>query len=129
MSDLETLTIELQGIPDSPNQTRREHWAERGKNAAQWRLDAKLLGLDAANRAKWQTPDHATVEVVALFKDHKRHDPDNLIGAIKPIMDGIVDAGILPDDSFNVIRRLSVTQEIGTHVGVRVVVTALGENH
>ena len=122
-----TLTIELSGLPDSPNATRREHWATKGKNAAQWRRDAAILALDAANKAKWLTPDTCTIGVVGLFKDHKRHDPDNLLAAIKPCLDGIVDAGVIADDSFSVIRRLTVSCEVGTRVGIRVVVTALPE--
>lgn len=32
--------------------------------------------------------------------DRRPRDPDNLSGASKPIIDGLVDGGLLPDDSF-----------------------------
>ena len=40
----------------------------------------------------------ATVRIVYYFPDHRRRDPDNYSG--KMILDGLVRAGILADDSF-----------------------------
>ena len=43
----------------------------------------------------------AKVTLHYYFKDKRRHDPDNYSG--KFILDGLVNAGILVDDSFQVI--------------------------
>ena len=33
------------------------------------------------------------------MKDHRRRDADNLIATLKPFADGLVDAGLTPDDT------------------------------
>ena len=50
--------------------------------------------------------DKAEVEIIYYFKDKRRHDPDNYSG--KFIMDGLVQEGILADDSFAVIENLKL---------------------
>ncbi len=44
----------------------------------------------------------AVVKITYYFKTRIRHDPDNYSG--KFILDGLVKAGIIEDDSFNNIR-------------------------
>lgn len=44
----------------------------------------------------------ARVEISYYFPTGHRHDPDNYAG--KMILDGLVEAGILEDDSFNHIE-------------------------
>ena len=46
----------------------------------------------------------ATVKLTYYFKTHIRHDPDNYSG--KFILDGLVKAGVIADDSFNNITLL-----------------------
>lgn len=46
--------------------------------------------------------DKATVRLTYYFRTRTRRDPDNYSG--KFILDGLVKAGILKDDSFGVIR-------------------------
>ena len=52
----------------------------------------------------------AVVSITYYFKDSRRRDPDNYSG--KFILDGLVRAGILQDDSFsNVVLQLSGEQD------------------
>ena len=117
----------VDGIPPSPNELRRAHWSLRADQAEQWRTAAKLLALDKINREGWTMPEHAAIELVAVCATDLRRDPDNFVAACKPIIDGLVDAGVLPDDSFAVLGSLSVRQERdrSRRSGVRVTVTAL----
>jgi Holliday junction resolvase RusA-like endonuclease len=41
--------------------------------------------------------------VTFVVPDKRRRDLDNLVSSVKPQMDGIVDAGILRDDSLEVL--------------------------
>lgn len=50
--------------------------------------------------------DQARVTIRAGFKGKSRHDPDNLF--VKPILDGMVKAGIFPDDNGGVIKALTL---------------------
>lgn len=48
---------------------------------------ARIPALDAIHvRLHWQPPDN------------RRRDPDNLVATLKPCIDGLVTAGIVPDD-------------------------------
>ena len=51
----------------------------------------------------------ATVHVTLHWGGNRRRDPDNTTGLLKGVMDGLVSAGVLADDSFDVVQRLSVS--------------------
>lgn len=53
----------------------------------------------------------ATVNIKYYFTDNRRRDPDNYSG--KMILDGLVRAGIIADDSFFVID-LQLSAEFGS---------------
>lgn len=46
----------------------------------------------------------ATVRITYFFPDRRRRDPDNYAG--KMILDGLTDAGVIRDDSFDCIQLL-----------------------
>lgn len=72
----------------------REHWARRAENAHAWRSAACLLARQAP------ALDRITVTLDYWPKDRRRRDRDNLVsGVLKHVLDGIVDAGVVPDDA------------------------------
>jgi Endodeoxyribonuclease RusA. len=88
-------------IPDaclSPNW--RGHWAVRAKATKQLRKTAAILALSEialiAGPPCWKK---ATAQVTYHFRDKRRRDKDNFQARLKAAFDGIVDAGILADDS------------------------------
>ena len=42
--------------------------------------------------------ERARLVVEIAFPDRRRRDPHNYMATVKPIVDGLVDAGVLPDD-------------------------------
>lgn len=48
------------------------------------------------------------VDFIFHFKTKARHDPDNYAATIKMIMDGLVDCGVLHDDNFDYVRKISI---------------------
>jgi Holliday junction resolvase RusA-like endonuclease len=50
------------------------------------------------------------VDITAYFKDWRRRDLDNLF--IKPILDGIVDSGLIRDDNGDVIDSLTLRAKV-----------------
>lgn len=83
----------------SANQKLHHHVA--GRVRAYWRT----LARDAAHAAygyadegeAWHT--RARVTVTVRFPDRRRHDTPNLYSYVfKPIVDGLIDARVLPDD-------------------------------
>lgn len=83
----------------SPN-ARVSRW-ERMKAARGYREAARVQALDVRNRRSTAYPLTPPVRVVVTFglPDRRRRDWDNLIAALKPAFDGLVDARLLADDS------------------------------
>lgn len=88
-------------IPPSNNRFigRNERW----KYQEVKRYWEKLIAIKC--RPKPNKPiEKATVTLTYYFPDCKRRDPDNYSG--KMVLDGLVKAGIIKDDSFNNINLI-----------------------
>lgn len=87
-------TLELPDAPYiTPNQ--RGHWTARARLNRGWRHAAHMLARSEG------IPPLPRIHVALTMqpKDRRRRDPDNLVpGVLKPCIDGLVDAGIVPDD-------------------------------
>lgn len=72
---------------------QRLHYKQRGERTAYWRTRAATLVV----------PRFATARIVLTFAwpDKRRRDVANLYPTAKAIVDGLVDAGLLPDDNDN----------------------------
>lgn len=95
-----------------PNNLRRLHWAVRNEAEDASRLEAKI----AAVKLKVKPPiELCEVEEVFTIPTRRRMDIDGIVGAAKPWLDGIVDAGIIPDDDWKHVRKLygSIVYEKG----------------
>lgn len=99
-----TLNVERQG------QTSRWKLAELVRA---WRMDFQLLALEA------RTPPLDAVTVTARPElKNRRSMPDTgaCIGAVKAGIDGLVDAGVIPHDGPDVVRRLTFEAPVVTGV-------------
>lgn len=91
---------------------------KRARIVAAWRA----AGRDHAQRAG--TPALTRVRVIAevCFHDRRKRDPGNFYDTAKAIMDGFVDAGVLPDDSAAYVigpdMRLGPVLALGGHIGL-----------
>ena len=93
-----TYTYTIFAIPPSNNQFigRNVRWQYQSEKK-RW---AELIAVFC--RPKPPKPiECARVTISYTFKDGRRRDPDNYSG--KMILDGLVNAGILADDSFDCI--------------------------
>lgn len=70
----------------------RQHWAAKARITSSVRRSTAWLckPLGAANQIQ--------VTLTYVPKDSRRRDADNLVATLKPICDGIVDAGVVTDD-------------------------------
>lgn len=72
----------------------RQHWRVRAGFTSTWRertaWRAKQLHIRAMQRAE--------IEALLIFPVRRRRDPHNFMPTIKAAIDGLVDAGVLPDD-------------------------------
>ena len=117
------LTVEFK--PDgrlSKNGLRRAHWRQSRPLIKQAREDAYVLGL-IEKPADWITPDQCTVEVRQYYCG-KAFDWDGLATLCGPIIDGLVDAGVMPvdDDPAHVVRYTMSAERVRTREEGRVAV-------
>ena len=89
-----TLWLPYATPPLTANQ--RLHWAAKARTTADVRRTAMLL----ARAAKLpQGVEHVTIELHYTPRDRRRRDADNLVPTLKAACDGLVDAGLVPDDT------------------------------
>ena len=73
----------------------RQVWAVKAKAVKAWRGAA--WGL--ARNQRIPPCRRITVELLYVPRDDRARDPLNLVASLKACEDGLVDAGIIPDDS------------------------------
>lgn len=101
------LLIRIDGRP--PTLNSRRDWHVVARDNAQWKRDATLVGVNAVNGTRWRAPDRVALTVTFLLPDTShRRDWDNLVGSIKPLLDGLVDAGVMRDDSLASIATMDL---------------------
>lgn len=96
------IKIVIPEIPPSDNRFKgRENVWEYREQKKAWKEMVALLC-----RKHKATLDRAEVRITYYFPTRHRRDPDNYSG--KFILDGIVEAGIIKDDSFDCIKLVLV---------------------
>lgn len=84
------------------NLNGREHWRVKAKAVKQIRETTAAL----VRQAKVPTLNNISVELHYVPRDKRRRDPLNLVATLKPIEDGIVDAGVVPDDTPKYVKSI-----------------------
>lgn len=96
-----TLDLGYESVPLSMNS--RMHWGKSSRITKQIRTTAWLL----AKQAKIPTHcDHITVGLHYRPKERRRRDADNLSPVLKAACDGLVDAGLVTDDTPDLMTKL-----------------------
>jgi crossover junction endodeoxyribonuclease RusA len=76
----------------------RMHWRPKAVLTAAWVEASALAARSWRARRVWdQAP--ATVAITLPVRTSARRDPHNYFATVKPIIDGLVDAGLWPDDT------------------------------
>ncbi len=96
MTDTYTLRLPYATPPLSLN--GRMHWATKARITAEIRT---FVALSCRGIFQVVTADARMIHVELIYtpRDSRRRDRDNLVATLKPCIDGLVDAGIVPDDS------------------------------
>ena len=77
------------------NMNDRMHWAKKAKITKSIRQEVYIR----AKAARLRPCKHLTVRFFYRPRDKRRRDPANCISSQKPIVDGLVQAGLVPDDT------------------------------
>ena len=81
------------------NANYRLHWAAKAKRSKTIRWQAFSKASAALIHDPSGVVDRGHVTVWVAYPDRRRRDVHNLYPTIKAAIDGMVDAGVLPDDS------------------------------
>lgn len=97
------IEIKLEGLPMLPNKLRTMHWARRARECATWRRAAAYM-------AKKTLPEsfkpYEQCVIFLIRASTSECDMDNGIASFKPLIDGLVDAGVMVDDGPTVVTQI-----------------------
>lgn len=103
-----SVTIRIDGRPPTPN--ARRHWRVTALDNETWKGAARVVAL-ASLPPGWTPLERCVADVTFVFPTKGRRDWDNAIASTKPCWDGLVAAGVLVDDSMQVIELLTWSWE------------------
>ena len=123
----ESVTLDLPWPPAdlNPNRARSLHWSAHHRAAAQYRRDCFLIAYDQMalfrpwGRSFFPLTPPITATVTFQMPNRRRRDLDNLLAAMKPAWDGLVDAGLLADDNADQLTITLKPPQYGGPAGVR----------
>ena len=99
------LKIELNELPQSLNKKLRKHWSKNHKENSLW----DTLIYQKVFRQLPPTPlKRAKLRIVKHF--WRTMDFDGFVGSLKPVVDALVTAGVIEDDSWKVLQAWEVDQ-------------------
>jgi len=117
------ITIDLGPAPTPPlslNRERTMHWAKVRRQLQPWHDNtATLCRSRRVRRAIGGQP--ATITVVLPVRGNLRRDPHNYLPTVKAVIDGMVAAGIWPDDTPEWVTVNEPILEVGG-TSVRIIV-------
>lgn len=104
-------TIELP-VTDKPlTLNDRLHWAAKARRTAEFRDMTFLMAVHQ------QIPklDYARITLRVFPPDRRQRDEDNLVATLKPCIDAIVDARVLPNDTPEFVTSRVVLMDYDGH--------------
>ena len=102
----DAVTITLPEPPKELNPNGRHHWRAKLRPKQQYRETAKWCGMEMVGDR--EPVEAAEVWITYYHRTANHRDRDNILASLKPAIDGLVDAGLLADDSdltYRPIRR------------------------
>lgn len=88
--------LELPKLADWLNLNVNLHWAPRNKRVQAWRHGAHIMSRQANLPKGLQ---RVRIDAYVWKSSKRAYDPHNLMPTLKPVVDGLVDYGLIPDDN------------------------------
>jgi len=102
------MILNIPGTPPSLNTWSRMHWAKAAEIKKQWERDIFYLSHQQRYDNRGELPlRKAIIKITYYFATNRRRDADNM--NLKFILDGVVKAGIIKDDSTSVIGQVETS--------------------
>jgi crossover junction endodeoxyribonuclease RusA len=107
-----TLEIVRPNLGYGPND--RVHWRTKATRTRDVRMQAYLMG-SLCRKPSMKDRKATMLYTITWAKGKRRlNDADNLLAQLKPVTDGLKDAGLIHDDSPDWLTLLPVEQRKGT---------------
>ena len=118
------MKITLPGIPPTYNQFIGNHNSPRiyNKKKKNW---LAIMG-EALGDTYEKIPGEVEISILYVFSDHRRRDLDNYSG--KFLMDALVHYGVISDDSYRVVSKLTLQAMVGDEPHTVITITPVGHN-
>ncbi len=118
-----SLELSIAMLPKALNKSLNAHWRTRHKVNLAW---DKFIAAECWNKMPAQPVRSAKISITRHA--HRMLDYDGLVGSMKPLVDALVTAGVLADDSWKVLGKWEVDQKFrpkkeGPLLAVRIVET------
>lgn len=108
----------------SPNASSPGEWRPRAEAKAAYRNEVRVEALQyrrlAEKRGCTFPLEPPVAALLTVIMRRWNRDGDNVVAAFKSGFDGLVDAGLLADDSLKVLRPITVDAELGDKLALRV---------
>lgn len=122
-----TVTLEFtRATKRYPSMNDRVHWSKRSRDTRAWRTAAHVHALRLGPPSKRMQPP-SFVRITLPVPDRRRRDPANYTPVTKAIVDGLVDAGMWPDDTPAYVTTLEPILRVSSSPDVIVTITARPE--
>jgi hypothetical protein len=95
------LYIRLDGLPKPVNRMLRQHWAIVKKEVDFWKLLVKTSAIG-------RLPDKPLEKARCIYIRHSSRAPDydGLVSSFKAVQDGLVLAGVLKNDTVDIVKSI-----------------------
>lgn len=116
------LEIEIFGLPKMPNQVLRGHWTNAHKNSKKWVSQVWM-------KCWHKKPEMPLKQAKLVLTRHTMRPPDfdGLVGSFKPVIDGLVRAGIIENDTQDCIGQPVYLREKAGRGKGKITITVEGE--
>lgn len=104
------LRLTVSDLPKMTNQLASKHWRVRHKHSKRWRELIAWLSQSAIKSREGLPLERAKITLTRFSSI--RPDYDGLVSGFKPIIDGLVDAGVIPNDTQDVIGKPDYRHEM-----------------
>lgn len=99
------VTVVIPGRPPTINGERSAHWRKHRESTRIIREDVKIQLL--AKRKTWKPMGLVKVDAYPFYQKGRLPDTGACMPAVKAAIDGAVDAGLIPDDTPDIVVHMA----------------------
>jgi hypothetical protein len=115
-----TWTITIPAVVDWLNLNQRMHWAQKAKLTKVWRTQTDLRATIEGLPKDLQ---HVHITAHVIKSTSRQYDVHNLMPTLKACVDGLVDYGLIPDDTNKHLTGPDLRQGGKGEPGIRITIT------